>query len=216
MANGISSSVRVDNRINMRTTRAELIAGSAAILAILIATAFISSRTRESSVAVASAGRSPSEAPSRAQTSERDDVDSEQPAQESMGQALSPSSSSPAVEPLSPSLLSRAPNDPLTASFAVEPTDPSWSDFAEAQILSEISRLGGLSLITIDVQCRTTLCRVQSVFPSTDARARQRIVDVASTLGLEARPVVAVSNRAGNVAFLAYFAKSKSPTQSER
>ena len=95
--------------------------------------------------------------------------------------------------------------------FASESRDPSWSDFTEAQILGEISRLSGLSLITINVECKTTLCRVQSAFPTTNARARLRLMGVAATLGLEARPVVAVSDASGNVVFLAYFARAKTP-----
>jgi hypothetical protein len=200
----------------MRPKGAQLAAGSAAILAILLAAAFLSSRTQERSAAVESANSSPAGAPSLVQASEQEDVDPEQPAQEHGPPPILQSSLASAVEPHSPSLLPRAINDPLASSFAAEGADPSWSDLAQAQILGEISRLSGLSLITIDVECRTTLCRVQSVFPTTDARARQRILGVAATLGLEPRPVVAVSNKSGNVAFLAYFGRSKTPmTQSQ-
>jgi hypothetical protein len=200
--------------MSIRSKRAQLVVGSATILAILVAVAFISSRTHERIAAVES--RSSAEAPALVQASERVDVDLRQPAQESMPSPASPSTLPPDVEPLNPSLLPRVRNDPLTSSFVAEDTDPAWSDFAEAQILGEISRLGGLSLITIDVECRTTLCRVQSVFPTTDVRARQRILGVSATLGLEPRPVLAVSNKSGNVAFLAYFSRSKTPpTQSQ-
>ena len=198
----------------MRSKRAQLAAGSATLFAILVAVAFISSPTQERIAAVESG--SPAGAPPPVQASERVDVDLRQPAQESMPPPTSLSTLPPAVEALNPSLLPGVTNDPLTSSFVAEDTDPSWSDFAEAQILGEISRLGGLSLITIDVECRTTLCRVQSVFPTTDARARQRILGVSATLGLEPRPVLAVSNKSGNVAFLAYFSRSKTPrTQSQ-
>lgn len=190
------------------------IAVGAVMFAILVAVAFIASRTQERSAAVESASGSPARVPPLVQASERENVDGKQPAFESVPPTSSSSLAS-AEKPQSPSLLPRVPNDPLTSSFAAEATDPSWSDFAEARILGEISRLGGLSLITIDVECRTTLCRVQSVFPTSDARARHRILGVAATLGLEPRPVVAVSNRSGNVAFLAYFARPKTPTQSQ-
>ncbi len=186
----------------MRPTRTQLVAGSAAIFAILLAVAFISSRTQEPSAVVEFASESLAVTSLLVQGSERASVDPKQRAQESMPAPTLPASSSAAVEPESPSILPRAPNDPLTSSFVAESNDPSWSDFTEAQILSEISRLGGLSLVTIDVECRTTLCRVQSAFPTTDARARQRILGVAATLGLEPRPVVAVANKSGNVVFL--------------
>jgi hypothetical protein len=187
--------------MSMRPRRVQLVAGGTAIFAILLAIALVSNRAQESGAALESANEAPPQESSLVQTSERAE------AQQSVPPPTSPSTSSPAVEPENSWLLPHAPNDPLTLSFAAESKDPSWSDFMEAQILGAISRLSGLSLVTIDVECRRTLCRVQSAFPSTDARARQRILGVASTLGLAPRPVVAVSNKSGNVVFLAYFGR---------
>jgi hypothetical protein len=199
--------------VSMRPRRTHVVVGGTAIFAMMLAVAFISSRTQEHSVDLESAAESPPGVSSLVQTSERREVVApEQPAQESLPPPASPSSSSSPVELQNPSLLPRVPNDPHTSLFATERKDPSWSDFTEAQILGEISRLSGLSLVTITVECRTTLCRVQSAFPTADARARQRILSVAATLGLEPRPVVAVSNASRNVVFLAYFGRPKTPT----
>jgi hypothetical protein len=192
-------------------TRSQLVAGSAAIFTILTAVAFNSMRPQDSNVVVESSRGSLAVSPSLVQASERGGVDPKQAAQESTPAPTLPARSSAAMEPESPSILPRVPNDPLTSSFVAESQDPSWSDFTEAQILGEISRLSGLALVTIDVECRTSLCRVQSAFPTTDARARQRILGVAA-LSLEPRPVVAVANKSGNVMFLAYFGRPKTPT----
>jgi hypothetical protein len=193
----------------MRPSRAQLVAGSAVIFATLSAAAFVLSRTQERTVE--SANGSPAETSSLVEAYE--DVDPTQPAQVAVASPTEPSTLSSAAKPQRPVLLPRIPNDPLTLAFAAEGTDPSWSDLTEGQILGELSRLAGLSLITIDVECRTTLCRVQSVYPTADPRARQRVLGVAATLGLEPRPVVAVSNKSGNVVFLAYFARSTTSTE---
>jgi hypothetical protein len=168
----------------------------------------------ESSIAAAASGP-PADASPLVRAGEREGVHAQRSPQQSSSLPPSPSSVSSGVEPQRPSLLPRVPNDPLSSSFGTESRDSSWSDFAEAQILGEISRLPGLSLVTIDVECRTSLCRVQSVFPTTNASARQRILGVAATLDLEPRPVVAVSDKSGNVVFLAYFGRPMKPTQSE-
>jgi hypothetical protein len=45
--------------------------------------------------------------------------------------------------------------------FVAEPLDPLWSRSREAEILSEIAQMGGLRLINIEVECRTSMCRLQ-------------------------------------------------------
>jgi hypothetical protein len=45
--------------------------------------------------------------------------------------------------------------------FAAEPVDPAWAPGREADILEEISQTTGLQVITIQVKCRTSACRVQ-------------------------------------------------------
>jgi hypothetical protein len=49
--------------------------------------------------------------------------------------------------------------------FALEPVDPAWSTAAEAQILTKIAEVPGLELVSLDVECRQTLCRLQFVTP---------------------------------------------------
>jgi hypothetical protein len=49
--------------------------------------------------------------------------------------------------------------------FALEPVDPAWSTAAEARILTKIAEVPGLELVSLDVECRQTLCRLQFVTP---------------------------------------------------
>jgi hypothetical protein len=49
--------------------------------------------------------------------------------------------------------------------FATEPVDRVWSTAAEAQILAKIAEVPGLELVSLDVECRQTLCRLQFVTP---------------------------------------------------
>jgi hypothetical protein len=197
----------------MRPRRAHVIVGSMGILAVLLAVAHILSRTQEISVDLGAASESSPGASSAVQRIEqRAASEPEQSAQESLAQPTSSSSLSASAEPQNPILLPQIPDDPLTSLFATESKDPSWSDLTEAQILDEVSRLSGLSLVSIDVECRATLCRVESVLPVKDAMAWQRIVGVASTLGLDAPlPLVAVHDASRTVVLLAYFDRSKTP-----
>ena len=45
--------------------------------------------------------------------------------------------------------------------FVAEPLDPLWSRSREAEILGEMAQIGGLRLINIEVECRTSMCRLQ-------------------------------------------------------
>jgi hypothetical protein len=45
--------------------------------------------------------------------------------------------------------------------FVAEPVDPFWSRSREAEILGQIAQISGLRLITIEAECRTSMCRLQ-------------------------------------------------------
>src|SRR6185503_6570196 len=45
--------------------------------------------------------------------------------------------------------------------FAVEPLDPPWSRSREAEILGQVAQMSGIRLLTIEVECRTSMCRLQ-------------------------------------------------------
>ena len=45
--------------------------------------------------------------------------------------------------------------------FVAEPVDPLWSRSREAEILGQLAQINGLRLISIEVECRTSTCRLQ-------------------------------------------------------
>ena len=77
----------------------------------------------------------------------------------------------------------RALIDPGMASiekaFAAEAVDPLWAPGMEGSILGQLAQAEGLRLVTLQVECRTSMCRVQLVEgPSkrTDMNAFQDLV----------------------------------------
>jgi hypothetical protein len=105
--------------------------------------------------------------------------------------------------------------------FAAQSTDPSWSTATEARILDQIAGIAGLALASLNVECRTTLCRVQfvqpgtvpglpngsAVFPSLDrapAVGAPGMVKIVGSTGLKSRWVIAVRDRNGTPVSLAY------------
>jgi hypothetical protein len=47
------------------------------------------------------------------------------------------------------------------SAFVAEPLDPLWSRSREAEILEQMAQIKGLRLINIEVECRTSTCRLQ-------------------------------------------------------
>jgi hypothetical protein len=50
---------------------------------------------------------------------------------------------------------------PKENAFVAEPLDPLWSRSREAEILGQIAQINGLRLINVEVECRTSMCRLQ-------------------------------------------------------
>jgi hypothetical protein len=45
--------------------------------------------------------------------------------------------------------------------FAAEAIDPLWAPRMEAEILDEFAQVGSARLVTLEVECRTTVCRIE-------------------------------------------------------
>jgi hypothetical protein len=108
--------------------------------------------------------------------------------------------------------------------FAAERVDPTWASATEGQILGQIARTNALQLVTLQVECRTSMCRVHLVqqqlqgaepsivFPSLRgprigtgrAATFGNFVD---TLGLDPRWVASVVDGNGTPISLAYLAR---------
>ena len=110
------------------------------------------------------------------------------------------------------------------AELAIEDKDPAWAPTMEARILAEISRKAlGLELTYLQVDCRTSLCRVEMVFPQqllqkkfgnvpkgTPWTGQQPVGFFLDALDLEFRePVPSGLDRYGAPVVIAYVPKSQ-------
>jgi len=89
--------------------------------------------------------------------------------------------------------------------FAVEPHDPTWSAATETRIFSEISQATGLSAGDIQVDCRTTMCRVLLTKPVSSPNPRYRSFnELVDSFGLETVWLLALPDENGTPINFAY------------
>jgi len=108
------------------------------------------------------------------------------------------------------------------SAFAAEPIDPLWASQTEAHILREIAALTARPMFTLQVECRSTICRLQVVEPDKappDTRVTSNgvpegvaalagsIRELVTRSGLESRGAMSVPNRFGSRVLVAYFAR---------
>jgi len=101
--------------------------------------------------------------------------------------------------------------------FASQADDALWSGATESRIFGEISQATGLGVSDIQVDCRTTLCRVQLSNPESTLDARYRSFnELVDTFGLETLWLWAAPDRDGNPINLVYLQRGgASATRSE-
>jgi hypothetical protein len=96
--------------------------------------------------------------------------------------------------------------------FALEPRDPLWSPSREAEILGQVAQMSGLRLLTIEVECRTSMCRLQLTQSAASTDSVWRGVpspvfkELLARFGYDPRPPSAVARdlAARTVTFLTY------------
>ena len=95
--------------------------------------------------------------------------------------------------------------------FVAEPLDPRWSRSREAEILGQMAQISGLRLINIEVECRTSMCRVQwtqnaPVFVEGEVRGMPNDVyeDLLARLGYTETIPVGTAGDAGGMTSLTY------------
>jgi hypothetical protein len=108
------------------------------------------------------------------------------------------------------------------SAVAAERVDRLWASQTEARILREIAVLAARPMFTLQVECRSTICRLQVVEPDNappDARATgnglpENVAAFASSMrelvarsGLESRGAMSVPNEFGSRVLVAYFAR---------
>ena len=84
--------------------------------------------------------------------------------------------------------------------FATEPIDSTWAPGAEAKLLATFAQRPGLKLIDLQVECRSTMCRVQLTQPTGTAAPGSPMPPLnilRDETGLTPRWVMAVVDRPG-------------------
>lgn len=91
--------------------------------------------------------------------------------------------------------------------FAAEPVDSTWAPGAEADLLAKFAQMPGLSLIDLQVECRSTMCRLQLTQPSGAAvEGRPRPFNLLrDSIELEPRWMIVLGDRGGAMKSVAYF-----------
>ena len=114
------------------------------------------------------------------------------------------------------SLGDRIPPEMVEAerSFAAERVDPLWSPPTETRILGKIAEIPGFELGSLQVECRTTLCRVEllehgAIAATTPYGSLNQMVD---TFGLKPRWMISVVNSRGKFTSIAYLERGETGT----
>ena len=83
--------------------------------------------------------------------------------------------------------------------FGAEPVDATWAPGAEAELLAKIAQVPGLKLIDLQVQCRSTMCRLQLTQPRRipGERAGPPFLLLLNSLGMEPRWMMTVPDGNG-------------------
>jgi hypothetical protein len=96
--------------------------------------------------------------------------------------------------------------------FAAENVDPMWSTAAEAGVLGRIAEIPGAAYVSVNVECRTTLCLLQFVHSATPV-PNSGIADVAKLVegqGLKSLWMYGIRVRGGVPLGIAYLQRDDS------
>ena len=66
----------------------------------------------------------------------------------------------------------------LAERFESESKDPTWSAATETQIFGKISAINDLAVLSLDVDCRTSMCRIRVVQDNMSSSSMQALVSV--------------------------------------
>ena len=105
----------------------------------------------------------------------------------------------------------RALIDPGLASiekaFAAEAVDPLWASGMEGNILGHIAQANGLQLVTMQVECRTSMCRVHLMDPPSRSPDMAAFRDLVRGFGLDVWRMQNMGNQSGATTTVAYLAR---------
>jgi hypothetical protein len=107
--------------------------------------------------------------------------------------------------------------------FGTEPVDRSWAAGAEARVFAAFAQIPGLKLVDQQVECRSTMCRVQLTQPGSAVTSGERppFNVLSDSIGLRPRFVMMVGAGTGTQRSIGYFwregfAPSEQPDQPPR
>jgi hypothetical protein len=107
--------------------------------------------------------------------------------------------------------------------FGTEPVDRSWAPGAEARVFAAFAQIPGLKLVDQQVECRSTMCRVQLTQPGSAVTSGERppFNVLSDSIGLTPRFVMMVGAGSTSQRSIGYFwregfAPSEQPDQPQR
>jgi len=104
----------------------------------------------------------------------------------------------------------RALQDPeltsIEIAFAAEPVDPLWATGVERSILGQLAQ-ANLQLVTMQVECRTSMCRVQLMEPPSKSPDMAAFRDLVRGFGLDVWRMQNLGNQSGATTTVAYLAR---------
>jgi hypothetical protein len=104
----------------------------------------------------------------------------------------------------------RALQDPeltsIEMAFAAEPVDPLWATGVERNILGQLAQ-ANLQLVTMQVECRTSMCRVQLMEPPSKSPDTAAFRDLVRGFGLDVWRMQNLGNQSGAATTVAYLAR---------
>jgi hypothetical protein len=107
--------------------------------------------------------------------------------------------------------------DGVAQAFAAEPVDPFWATGMEGRILERLAQAKGLQVVTMQVECRTSMCRVQLVEFAPKQRDPGAFADLVRGFGLDVWRVNGLVDQSGTPTSVAYLGRheSLSPAQQQ-
>ena len=95
----------------------------------------------------------------------------------------------------------------IEKAFAAERVDPLWATGMERNILDKLAQAPGLQVVTMQVECRTSMCRVQLVEPPSKPRDPGTFHDLVRDFGLDVWRVNSFVDQNGTPTLVAHLAR---------
>jgi hypothetical protein len=95
----------------------------------------------------------------------------------------------------------------IEQAFAAERVDPLWATGMERNILDQLAQAKGLQVVTMQVECRTSMCRVQLMERPSKSPDMAAFRDLVRGFGLDVWRMQNLGNQSGATTTVAYLAR---------